>query len=85
MAVADGQDIVPGLLLGLDVPGRVNHLLEGVAPVDDRTVRARFDELGEEQDVLRGVPRGIASTTFLSRLGALATAKARFCQRSVAR
>ena len=85
VAVGDGQDIVPGLLLALDVPGRVNHLHKGVAPVDDRTVRARFDELGEEQDVLRGVPQGIASITFLSRLGAVATARTRFCRRPVAR
>jgi hypothetical protein len=57
-AAGDGHDDVAGLLLRLDVPGRVDHLLQGVTAVDNRPVLPRLDELPEEQDVLLGVPRG---------------------------
>src|SRR4029077_20866699 len=51
-AVADGEDDVSRLLFGLDVPGRLHHLLERIGPIDDSSVRARLDELFEEHDVL---------------------------------
>jgi hypothetical protein len=38
----DGKDDVAGLLLGLDVPGRICHLLQRVPPVDYRMVLARL-------------------------------------------
>jgi hypothetical protein len=51
-AAADCQDDVSRLLLRFEVPGRLNHLLQWVAPIDDRPVLPRFDELLDEQDVL---------------------------------
>src|SRR2546423_9475323 len=50
--VADGQDDIPRLLFRFDVPGRRDHLLQGVGPVDDRAVLPILDELLEEEDVL---------------------------------
>ncbi len=54
---ADGQDDVPGLLLRFDVPGRLDHLLQRVVPIDDRPVFPSLDELLEEEDVLLRVSR----------------------------
>src|SRR5712664_5258 len=36
------QDDAPGLLLRFDVPGRLDHVLDWVAPVDDRPVPPRL-------------------------------------------
>jgi hypothetical protein len=47
MAAAECQDDVPRLLRRLDVPRRVDHLLQRVAPIDDRPVFPRVDELLE--------------------------------------
>jgi hypothetical protein len=54
---ADCQDDVAGLLLALDVSRRVDHLLQRVAPVDDRLGFPRLDELFEEGDVLTSEDR----------------------------
>src|SRR5438034_10821454 len=51
------QDDVPDLLLRFDVPGRLDDLLERVAPIDDGPVFASLDELLEEEDVLLRVSR----------------------------
>ncbi len=51
-AAADRQDDVPGLLLRFDVPGRLDHVLQRVAPIDDRPVSPGLDEFLEEEDVL---------------------------------
>src|SRR2546428_12155114 len=56
-AAADRQDDVPGLLLRLHVPGRLDHVLQRVAPIDDRPVLPSLDELLEEEDVLLCVSR----------------------------
>ena len=48
----DRQDDVPGLLLRFDVPGRLDHIRERVAPIDDRSVSPGLDELLEEEDIL---------------------------------
>src|SRR5580704_16626618 len=53
----DGQDHVPGLLLSFDVPGRLDHFLERVAPVDHRSELAGLDELLDEEDALLCVVR----------------------------
>ena len=57
LAAVDRQDDVPGLLLRFDVPGRVDHVLQRVAPIDDRPVSPGLDELLEEEDVLLRVAR----------------------------
>src|SRR5258707_15879131 len=49
---ADGQDDVACLMPRLDVSGRLDHLLQRVAPIDDRPILPRLDELLEEEDVL---------------------------------
>src|ERR1700681_2275495 len=36
--VGDCQDDVSGFLLRFDVPGRLDHVLYRIAPIDDRTV-----------------------------------------------
>src|SRR6266516_3432939 len=53
---ADRQDDISRLLLGFDVPGRRDHLLQGVGPIDDRAVLPRVDELLEQEDVFLRVP-----------------------------
>src|SRR5437867_1224781 len=63
--VVDGQDDVPGLLLRFDVPGRLDHVLQRVAPIDDRLVLPRLDELLEEEDVLLRVSRWYREDHFL--------------------
>src|SRR5688572_6982529 len=54
---ADRQDDVSRLLPRLDVPGRLDHLLQGIGAIDDRPVVPSLDELLEEDDVLLRVPR----------------------------
>src|SRR4249919_4239477 len=51
-AAVDRQDDVPGLLLRFDVPGRLDHVLQRVASIDDRPVSPGLDELLEEEDIL---------------------------------
>ena len=51
-APGHGEHDVPRLLAGLDVLARLDHVLERVAPVDDRAVLPRLDELFQEEDVL---------------------------------
>ena len=53
----DNQDDIAGLLLGFDIAGCVDHLIQGVAPIDDRSVLAGLDESTEKDDVLLRVPR----------------------------
>src|SRR5260370_36312574 len=55
---ADCQDDITRLLLRLDVPRRVNHLLQWITPVDDRPVLPGLHQLLEEEDVLLRVVRG---------------------------
>src|SRR5437660_5821448 len=64
-AAVDRQDDVPGLLLRFDVPGRLDHVLQRVAPIDDRPVSAGLDELLEEEDVLLRVARWDREDHFL--------------------
>jgi hypothetical protein len=59
---ADGQDDVSRLLLRLDVLGRVDHLLERVAPIDNRPILPHLDELLEEDDVFL---RDLTTSRFL--------------------
>src|SRR5262249_27152223 len=40
---ADGQDDVADLALGLDIPGRLDYLLQGVAPIDDHPIFTRLE------------------------------------------
>src|SRR6266487_5964683 len=54
---ANREDDVPGLLLRFDVPSRLDHVLQRVAPIDDRPILPRLDELLEEEDVLLRVSR----------------------------
>src|SRR3990172_9560954 len=49
---ADCQDDVSCLLPRLDIAVRLDHLLQRVAPVDDRSELPRLDELLEEEDVI---------------------------------
>src|SRR5262245_27409942 len=58
LATRDTQDDVARFLLGLDVPCRFDRVLEGVAPIDDRAVFPRFDELLEKEDLFLRVARG---------------------------
>ena len=53
----DRQDNVPRLLLRFDVSGRLDHVLQRVAPIDDRPVSPGLDKLLEEEDVLLRVAR----------------------------
>src|SRR5713226_4675979 len=62
---ADCQDDVPGLLLRFHVPGRLDHVLQGVAPIDDGPVLPSLDELLEEEDVLLRVSRWYWEQHFL--------------------
>src|SRR5918996_4115726 len=48
----DGQDDVSGLLPRLHVSGRLDHLLERVAPIDDRAGLPCLDEFLQEEDIL---------------------------------
>jgi hypothetical protein len=64
-AAVDRQDDVPGLLLRFDVPGRLDHVLQWVAPIDDRPVSPGLDELLEEEDVLLRVSRWDREDHFL--------------------
>src|SRR6266436_6708983 len=52
---SNGQNDVSHLLLGFDVSCRLDHVLQRVAPIDDRPVRSRLDELLEEEHVLLGL------------------------------
>src|SRR2546421_5474052 len=61
----DRQDDVAGLLLRFDVPGRLDHVLQRVAPIDDRPVSPGLDELLEEEDVLLRVSRWYREDHFL--------------------
>src|SRR5713226_9030656 len=61
----DRQDDVPGLLLRFDVPGRLDHVLQRVAPIDDCPVSPGLDELLEEEDVLLRVSRWYLEHHFL--------------------
>ena len=65
MVAANHEDDVSGLLLRFDVPGRVDHVLQRVAPVDDRPVSPGLDELLEKEDVLLRVARGDREPHFL--------------------
>src|ERR1700745_4356879 len=56
-SIAYRQDHVADLLLRLDVPRRVDHLLERIAPVDDRAVLSGLDQLFQEQHVFLRVAR----------------------------
>ena len=56
-AAVDRQDDITGLLLRFDVPGRLDHVLYRVVPIDDRPVSPGLDELFEEEDVLLRVSR----------------------------
>src|SRR5258708_13232627 len=51
-AAVDRQDDVPGLLLRFDVPGRLDHVLHRVAPIDDRPLSPGLVELLEQENVL---------------------------------
>src|SRR5258708_9500951 len=64
-AAVDRQDDVPGLLLRFDVPGCLDHVLQRVAPIDDRPVSPGLDELLEEEDVLLRVARWYREHHFL--------------------
>src|SRR5262249_53210562 len=48
-AAVDCQDDIPGLLLRFDVPGRLDHVRQRVAPIDDRPVLPGLDEALEEK------------------------------------
>src|SRR2546425_2381758 len=54
---SNGQDDVSHLLLRLDVPGRLDHVLQAVAPVDHGPVLSRLDQFFEEEDVLLRLSR----------------------------
>src|ERR1019366_383753 len=54
---ADGKYDVPGFPLRFHVPGRLDHVLQRVAPIDDRPVFTFLDELLEEADVLLWLSR----------------------------
>ena len=41
----------------LDIPMRLDHVLQRVAPIDDCPVFPRLDEILEEEDILPGVAR----------------------------
>ena len=56
MVAADSQHDVTRLLPLLDVPRRLDHLLQGVGPINDRPILARLDQPLEEEKVLLGVP-----------------------------
>jgi len=53
----DGQDDVACLLPCLDVPRRLDHLLQRVDPIDDGAVLARLDELLEDEEIRLCVAR----------------------------
>ena len=53
----DRQDHVPRLLLRFHIPGRLDHVLELIAAIDDRAIFPSLDELLEEEDVLLRVAR----------------------------
>jgi hypothetical protein len=65
VVAAHHEDDVSGLLLRFDVPGRVDHVLQRVALVDDRPVLPGLDELVEKEDVLLRVARGDREPHFL--------------------
>ena len=56
-AAVHGQDDVSRLLPRLDVPRRLDDVLQRVPAVDDRPVLPRLDELLDEEDVLLRVLR----------------------------
>src|SRR6516162_7359415 len=62
---ANCEDDVAYLLLRFDVPRCVDHFLKGIAPIDDRPVLSRLDELLEEEDVLFRVSRWYREPHFL--------------------
>src|SRR6266487_2593829 len=62
---AHGEDDVSCLLLRFHVPGRLDHVLQRVAPIDDRPVSPGLDELLEEEDVLFRVSRWDREPHFL--------------------
>src|SRR5947209_20064763 len=51
-AAVDRQHDVPSLLLRFDIPGRLDHVLQWIAPIDDRPVSPGLDDLFKEEDVL---------------------------------
>ncbi len=53
---ANHENDVSCLLLRFDVLRGLDHLLQRVAPIDDRPVLPRLDELLEEEDVLLRCP-----------------------------
>src|SRR5450759_250252 len=55
--LAHGQDDAAGLVLRFDVPGRLDNVLQRVAPIDDGPVLAGLDQLLEGEDVLLRVVR----------------------------
>jgi hypothetical protein len=65
VVVAHREDDVAGLLLGFDVPCRLDHVRERVASIDDRPVFPRLDDLLEEEDVLLRVSRWYREPHFL--------------------
>jgi hypothetical protein len=52
---AHEQHDVACLLAGLDVTGRLNHLVERIGPIDYRPILARFDEFLDEKKVLAAI------------------------------
>src|SRR5258708_17592204 len=64
-AAVDRQDDVAGLLLRFDIPGRLDHVLQRVAPIDDRPVLPRLDDLLEEEDIFLRVSRWYLEQHFL--------------------
>src|SRR6266516_3538238 len=62
---AHGEYDVSCLLLRCHVPGRLDHVLQRVATIDDRPVSPGLDELLEEEDVLLRVARWYLEDHFL--------------------
>jgi len=65
LTTVDRQDNIPGLLLRFDIPGRLNHILQSVAPIDDRPVSPGLDKPLEEEDILLRVSRWYSEDHFL--------------------
>src|ERR1700680_361591 len=61
----DRQHDIAGLLLGFHIPGRLDHILQRIAPVDDRPISAGLDETLQEEHVLLRVVRWYREQHFL--------------------
>ncbi len=57
LRTANGKDDVARLPLRLDVPRRLDHVLQWVVAIDDRPVLPGLDELLEQEDVCLRVAR----------------------------